>query len=349
MTVVRLAVAVLIVAVAAALGFWAGRLALESPEDPLAVNPEPVTYVVEEGSVGRSLSFTAVADWVLVPAGPTGASGVVTSVTVGPGDVVSAGDELFTVDLRPVVVAEGPVPMFRSLGLRAEGVDVEQLQQLLADLGFYEDGVDGEFGSSTRRAVMDWQDSLDVDDSGVVGSGDIVFLAELPARVAPAESLVVGARLAGGESVLSLVPEDPVFRIPLSPEQSNLVPLSATVFVTYAEGVWEARIERAVESEFDQLDLILTAPDGGAVCGEVCADWVALVGESNFRAETVVIPETSGPVVPVGAITTGPANEAFVTLADGAEVAIRILESANGLAVVEGLEAGAEILLPVEE
>ena len=124
------------------------------------------------------------------------------------------------------------------------------------------------------------------------------------------------------------------------------MPLSAQVFVTYPEGVWEARIERAVEQvEFGQLDLFLSGPDGGSVCGDLCADWVQLTDRSDFRAEIVVIPETTGPLVPVGAISSGPGNEAFLTLADGSEVEVTVIESANGVAVVEGIDAGTEIML----
>ncbi len=66
-----------------------------------------------------------------------------------------------------------------------------------------------------------------------------------------------------------MVPADPMFRVPLSIEQRNLVPLSAEVAVTFPEGVWSGRVDRAVESpEFGQLDLIVTARDGGLLCGE---------------------------------------------------------------------------------
>ena len=59
-------------------GWWAGRTALESPEDPLAA-ATPVSYEVEEGKVGRSLTFAAVAEWDLVPVGAGSSVGVVTS------------------------------------------------------------------------------------------------------------------------------------------------------------------------------------------------------------------------------------------------------------------------------
>jgi hypothetical protein len=321
-------------------------VALQPPEDPLLEGSGPVSYVVEVGSVGRSFSFTAVASWELVPVGRNAASGVVTSVELQPGAVVAPGDVLYTVNLRPVVAAVGEVPSFRRLGLRAAGADVAQLQTLLAGLGFYDGEVDGVFGRSTRAAVKVWQDSLGIDDSGVVEPGEVVFVPELPARLVLGDPLVVVARLSGGEETVLLVPEDPFFRIPLAVEQGSLVPLSTAVFVTYPGGVWEARVEKAVESpEFGQLELVLSGADGGPVCGGVCADWVDLSDRTLFSAEIVVVPETVGPVVPVAAISTDPGNQPHLTLADGGLVPVRIVESANGLAVVVGVEPGTEILI----
>jgi peptidoglycan hydrolase-like protein with peptidoglycan-binding domain len=308
----------------------------------------PVTYQVVEGVVGRSLTFAAVAEWSLEPIGVGSVSGVVTSVGVEPGVEVAAGDVLLTVDLRPMVVAVGDVPSFRDLALRAEGPDVVQLQELLSDLGHYSGELDGVFGSGVRAAVKAWQESLGVVDDGVVRAGDVVFVPALPARVVLGEQVRVGARLSGGEELVWLVPDTPVFWIPLSVEQRSLVPLSAEVSVTYADGVWPARIVSAVEGEFDQLDLILEADDGGAVCGDVCVEWVGLSGRTDFRVEIVVEPRVSGPVVPAAGLGTGSDGEPFVTLEDGSTVPVTILGASDGLAVVEGVSVGDVLLLPFE-
>lgn len=345
----RLAVVVLLIAVVAAAAFWAGRVALEPPEDPLAEVAEPVRHTVDVGTVGRSLSFTAIAEWPVRPAGRQAGPAVVTSVEIETGAVAVPGDVLFTTSLRPVVVARGSVPMFRSLSLQDVGEDVAQLQEMLIELAFFDGEVDGVFGAGTRNAVREWQDSLGVDGTGVVEMGDLVFVESLPARLVFSETLIPGGRLADGEVVVFSVSERPNFEIHLSPEQADLVPLSAEVVVSYAEGAWEARVEQAVEIGPGQLDLILTSPDGGSVCGDVCAEWVSLTGTTNFRAEIVVIPETTGPVVPVGAISTDAANSPSVTLTDGTLMPVTIVEAANGIAVVDGIDVGTEILLLVEE
>lgn len=337
---------VVLVGVVAVVGFWAGRAALEPPDDPIEVVRETVVYTASEDTVGRSFSFTAVGEWELVPVGISGGGGTVTGIDVAAGDSISAGDVLFRVDLRPVVAAEGAVPMFRDLGLRSTGEDVAQLQALLTTLGLFEGEIDGSFGSSTQAGVRRWQDSLGVADDGIVRAGDVVFLASLPSRVLLAEDVVPGARLGAGEEVVLSVPDAPYFYVPLAPDQATLVPLTAEVEIVFTDGVWEGQIVRAVETDVNELHLEVTASDGGPVCGDVCAAWVDLSAPTSFRANIIVVPNTTGVAVPVAGIATDPGNNSFVTLADGTMVEVEVVASADGLAIVDGLSEGTDILLP---
>ncbi|MEX2652250.1 MAG: peptidoglycan-binding domain-containing protein [Acidimicrobiia bacterium] len=328
-------------------GWWAASVVMESPDDPLA-SADPTLFTVDEGLVGRSLRFAAVAEWTFQDLARNATTGVVTSVGVAPGATISFGDVLYTVDLRPVAAAEGTVPAFRDMALRVEGEDVAQLQRLLAQLEFYQGEADGEFDSSTRGAVRAWQESLGVADDGVVRVGDIVFVPDLPARVVLSEDVKVGATLVGGELAVRRVSAEVRFWIPLSPEQRNLVPLSASVMVTHGQGVWEATIVEAIEDEAQgELRLILESRDGGSVCGSECGE-VSLEGQTSFPSEIVVVPETTGPVVPVAAIETLPDGGTVVTADDGSQIPVDILAAADGLAVVDGLEVGDVIMLPVE-
>lgn len=344
----KIVLVVVSMAVLVAAGWWAASVALESPEDPLA-DREPVTYTVDVGSVGRSLRFAAVAVWQFEDLARNASSGVVTSIGVDPGAVVSAGDILYTVDLRPVVVAEGVVPAFRDLSLRSVGEDVAQLQGLLTELGIFEGEVDGSFGTGLRTAVRVWQESLGVPDNGVVRLGDVVFVPQLPARVVLADEVVVGAPLGGGEVAVRLMLDDVRFWIPLAPEQRSLVPLSAEVMVTHGEAIWDARISEAVEEEgTGQLNLNLEASDGGPVCGGDCEAEVSIRGQTSFPAEIVVVPETEGPLVPVAAIQSLPDGTTVVTAVDGSHIPVVVVASSDGLAVVEGVDPGDVILLPME-
>lgn len=334
------------VVAAGLVGWWAAGTALRTPGNPLVADEVPVVYTVVSGEVGWSLRFGASAEWPAVPLARSSVSGMVTTVAVTPGTVVDVGDVLFTVDLSPVLVAEGSVPMFRDLAQGASGPDVAQLQEMLAHLGLYEGPASGEFGDPTDRAVRAWQQALGIAGDGVVREGDVVFVPELPARVRLGHEVTVGERLTGGESAVFLLPEAPDMRVRLVPEQASLVPLQAEVRVRYPDGVWEGRIARAEEDpEFGHLDLFLEGAGGGPICGGDCARWIPPDRRVDFPVEVVVVPQAVGPVVPVAAITTHPDGTTWVTRSNGTPFQVTVVSASEGLAVVEGLQVGDEVLL----
>ena len=348
---VRFVTVVVVGVVLVGAGWWAGRAAFVTPDDPL-VEAAPIEYTVAEGSVGRSLSFATVTEWPLADLGRNAATGTVTSIDVetASGATVSSGTVLYSVDLRPVVIAEGAVPSFRDLSYRVEGPDVAQLQGLLASEGLFEGEVDGVFGRSTRSAVKEWQESMGVKDDGVVRRGDVMFVAGLPTRVVVDAVVEVGAELSGSEVTVRRVTGYPQFTIPLALEQRDLVPLSADVEVTHQSGTWHGVISGAAENRSrGELVLFLTADDGGSLCGLECSQMVPLDCVCDFPAKIVVIPETSGPTVPVAAIETSPDGSTYVKTPGGGEVPVVIVAASNGLAVVDGINPGDVILLPVTE
>lgn len=335
----------------AATGFWAGRVALAPPPDPLLERPGPVTYEVVEQTLGESLQFAAVAQWNTTPLVRGWGSGIVTSVDFAAGDEVGVGDVLFTVDLRPVVVARGAVPAFRDLRAGDAGLDVKQLESMLADIGLLIGDPDEHFDAATTGAVRAWQESLGVAPDGTVHLGDVLFAPELPVRVVATDALQVGALLPLGEVVVNRLSREPVIVVPLTPDQRNLVPLTGTVRLTYPEGTWQAVVARASENSdggVDRLDLELEAPDGGPVCGAECPRWIPATGKTDFPAEIVIIPETKGPTVPVAAIATDPGGGQTVQLADGRRMPIEVIVSTDGLAIVEGIGVGDLVVLPLE-
>lgn len=340
---------VLLLILVAAAGFWAGRVALAPPQNPLDGEQEPVTYEVVEQTIGDSLQFGAIAEWKASPLVRAGRAGVVTSIEFANGDSVAAGDVLFTLDLRPVVIAHGDVPAFRDLEVGVTGADVAQLEELLDDLGLLKGEADTTFDEATAEAITDWQSAMGVTADGVIRRGDVVFASELPVRIAATDNLAIGASLSGGEIVVNRLPASPTIVVPLTPEQRNLVPLSGAVELTYADGTWDAVIARALETTeqgLDRLDLILTAPDGGPACGDVCLEWIPPAGRTSFSAQIVVIPETTGPVLPLAAITTDPGGRHSAQLVDGSTVEIEVVVSTGGLAVVRGVAPGDVVILP---
>jgi peptidoglycan hydrolase-like protein with peptidoglycan-binding domain len=294
------------------------------------------------------LSFAAIAEWPTQDLARSGSSGVVTSVEVAAGDDVVAGSVVYSVDLRPVTIGVGVVPMFRDLSLKAEGPDVAQVQTLLTELGFFDGEVDGVFGRDLRDAVRDWQDSAGLPDDGVVRVGDLMFVPSVPVRVVLGDMVTVGAPLGGGEVTVRRVTGDPVFVIPLALEQRSLVPLDAKVFVRHGSGVWDGMIGAVREDDQrGELLLEIVATGGGSLCGDECAVEVPLIGRSDYPAEIVVVPERSGPVVPIAAIETSPDGTTSVRATDGSLIPVSIVEASNGIAVVDGVTVGDVIVLPV--
>lgn len=104
-----------------------------------------------------------------------------------------------------------------------------------------------------------------------------------------------------------------------------------------------------MEGEPGRLDLLLEAPGGGPVCGAGCAAAVPFGAPASFDAEVVVVPEATGPLVPVAAITSDPGGGLGVTLADGTRAPVTIVSASDGLAVVDGLAPGQAVVLPVPE
>jgi peptidoglycan hydrolase-like protein with peptidoglycan-binding domain len=319
------------------------------PADPLDTAPKPVTYEVVTQTLSRSLSFTAIARWERAPIAHLQRGGVVTSVDIAPGAEISAGDILYTVDLRPTVAAVGAIPSFRDIGPGATGPDVAQLQSMLQTLGYLGADEGDTFGPDTEAATRKWQSALGIEAVGVVRLGDVAFVPELPVRVVPTDALAVGATVGPGGVAIEALAATPDITIPLGAEQRDLVPLSGPVVISYPGGRWEGVIARAAEPTGDNagsLELVVEAADGGPICGDECLEQIPPLVPADFEAEIAVVPETTGPVVPVAAISTGAGGEQTVTRADGTSVRVQVVTSTGGLAVVSGIEAGQTLLMP---
>ncbi len=115
------------------------------------------------------------------------------------GDVITRGHRLFELDGKPVVLMYGDVPAYRDLSAGTSGPDVEELEANLSALGFDPGTVDDDFTSSTATAVADWQDSLDLDSTGTVELGRVVFMSG-PRRVTSLSVSLGSSGSSGGGS-----------------------------------------------------------------------------------------------------------------------------------------------------
>lgn len=345
----RWAAIILLVAAVAAAGTWAVMTILQPAEDPLS-STEHSFVTVRDGSVSDELSLNTLAEWPQRAVGTNRAAGVVTSIDVDAGESVSSGTVLYTVDLRPVVVARGAVPMFRPMGPGAEGEDVRQLQEMLRDAGQYGGSLDGMFGGGTANAVGDWQRSRGARVTGVVDVGDVIFVPDLPMRVTLDASVISrGAMLSGGETVLKGLTSAPSFEIPVTEGQAALTPAGTRVEITAPDGkVWDAAAQEQVRSDDGAIRVRLGPQDGGSVCGQSCAE-VPPLGKTPLRSRIIVVEEVRGLVVPSAALVTTADGTTAVLDAKDRRIPVTVLASANGMSAITGADEGLRVQLPADD
>jgi peptidoglycan hydrolase-like protein with peptidoglycan-binding domain len=324
---------------------WAGATVLTPAKDVL--DSTAFTFVeVVDGEVGSSINLNTVAEWTPVPVGTNQASGTVTTVNVAAGDEVTHGTILYTVNLRPVVVAQGSIPSFQPLARGSRGADVTQVQAMIAALGHFKGTPDGEFGFGTERAVKAWQKTLGVAQDGVVQPGDLVFVPSLPTRLAlDTEVIKRGAIVTGGEAVVKGLPAAPTFVIPVTESQTSMMPNGTRVEITSGEAKWEAVVVDQVTDEMACTRIILAGPDGGTICGEECGT-IPVTGQTLLQSRIVTVETVAGLVVPSAALLSGADGTVTVTDFDAVSHPVTVVTSARGMSVVEGVPAGTRVRVP---
>ncbi len=218
----------LIIVIAAGAGWFAGTR-ITSPAEvaaqALPPEPSPILVPVEQRVLSTDVITRGTAKFgqpreiLLQPSVVKNELGIVTAVPTL-GEVIEEGDVLLTVSGRPVLVLAGEAPTYRDMGLGASGVDVMQLEQALARLGYDLGNIDGVYDNNTATAVeafylaakakpfqpsqdqfatlQDWYiqfggsspilipTSTQSDNSSlpvIVPTDELVFLPELPLRV----------------------------------------------------------------------------------------------------------------------------------------------------------------------
>jgi len=329
---------------------WA-TLIVFAPSSDIADEAAFTLVEVSAGEVGASISLNTVAAWAPTPVGSNLAAGTVTSVLLTPGQEVGVGAVLYTVNLRPVVVAQGQTPAFRPLSRGIEGADVAQLQSMLASLGLYAHEIDGVFDWATEQAVESWQESLGLSADGTVQAGDVIFVPTLPARVSlDADVVARGAQLSGGEVVVLGLPSTPAFTMPVSASQSVLIPDGTRVEIIGPQGQsWEGFVsERFAQEQSQTIDVVLTGRDGASICGDQCAA-VQVEDQSLLKSRVITVETVAGLVLPSAALLSTADGSIVVVDESGTEHSVSVIASAKGMSVVEGVGAGLMVRLPPAE
>ncbi len=328
-----------LIATVAGAAYWAGTTALAPPALPVEEHSLQV-YEVAPGTVGRTVQVPVTATWSTERILFADSDGVATSIEHPAGDPAQPGDVLLTVDLEPLVVAIGAVPMFRTLESGLQGPDVAQLQVLLMALGFLEGPADGRFDQATLTATTEWQESVGAVQDGVVEPGSLVFLGDLPMRMVVVSE--VGQRVGVGDELVRVLAESPGFVATVGASQRAELTSGITVAIgAPGGGTWQGQLGSSEQLEDGRYAIEITGP----LCSQECAV-VPIGGELVLSGTIELVPETSGVVVPVSALFQQPSGAVAVTLADGAQRAVTVVAEADGFAVVEGVEAGTLIQLP---
>lgn len=336
---------VVLVALGAA-SAWGVLTVLRPADDPL--ESTDFTFVeVAEGEVGASLTLNAVAKWTPSPVGVNRAEGVVTSVVVSAGQEVGQGAPLYSVDLRPVVVAEGDVPAFRPIALGVEGPDVRQLQVMLGALGYYGGNADGKAGAGTVAAINAWQKASGVEVTGEVQTGDVIFVPTLPARVAlDTEALHRGATVEGGEAAVQGLSAEPEFWIPVTDTQAGMLTTGVRVNINSPEGqTWVGYAGDQKRDDEGAVTVALVGEGGASICGGACGQ-VPVTGQATMSSQIVTVESVQGLTVPSAALVTGADGQVAVIGADGVTTPVTVEASAKGMSVISGVSAGTRVRVP---
>jgi peptidoglycan hydrolase-like protein with peptidoglycan-binding domain len=276
---------------------------------------------------------------------PTG--GIITEVVTSSG-LLKPGDVLLRIDERPVVLVPGDIPVFRALEEGSTGRDVAALQLYLASLGYDVDATSTRYSKVTAAAVRRWQETLGIGQTGVVALGDVVFVSEsaLQAPLRWTDAVFVGATLATGMPILERLAPRPTLTMDFGGSPPTQLEPGVAGDVTFPSGGHRSVVLSPIHSDLGHVWATLDS-DGGVLCDVVdCLDLVPADGVTPLDVTFTLVPETTGPLVPVAALQSDATGKVFVELPDGRRRTVTVRVASGGSAIVDGLVVGEEIVLP---
>lgn len=276
----------------------------------------------------------------------TEVTGVITRLPAV-GSIVTPGQELFRIDEVPVILLRGTLPAWRpfTIGMTADG-DVLQLEQNLADLGFFAATPDEKFTATTTAAVKKWQKALGMEQTGTLDAGRVVF-SPVDIRVQSATAQIGDA---AGAEILTVTGTTKQVLAFLEPAQLPIAPVGGVVSITLPDGGTTTGTVAAIGAPVEQ--------DGGA--GKTLKSPVTLTLDDTAATQsldnvavTLVLTQTRATdvlAVPVLALLAQPGGGFAVETVTGATtelVPVQLGTFADGLVEVTGgdLVAGDAIVV----
>lgn len=328
-----------VLAVAGACLGTAFVVAMPPPDDPAAHKPEPaataqvkrqnlVVSDSESGTLGYAGSYQV-----------TGARPGVLTWLPAVGQVITLGQAVCQVDGKPVPLWHGDTPFWRSLKPGMDnGVDVQELEQNLKDLGYFHGTVDQKFTDATATAIKSWQKALGLEQTGQVDPGAVVVLPT-DIRVTTVDG-VPGAPAQG--KVLDASGTGRVVTVKMPVSKQSEASTGSDVDVALPDGSHTAGTITSVGTVASKPD-----PNGGgpAAGNDPTVDVQVTLKDPNavgkLDGAPVTVSFTSQHkdnvlAVPVGALLALAEGGYAVETADGRLVAVQLGVFANGQVEVSG-------------
>lgn len=317
----------------AAAGFAGYLLGVDAPDATTeGTLPEiPATIRVAEGHL-EIVTFATVKMHREELGRVRGFGGTVTSL-LPIGETVVAGTVVMTINLQPLVLLKGVVPMFRDIDVGSSGDDVAQIQEGLTQLGLYDGPVDGTFGRSTLRAWNRFLTDLSYDTVRVIAQRSVVFVSSLPARID--EVLVaIGDDAQGDLMVLTESDTHIVATVPV--DATRTIAEGDQVEIIGGTERWHTAVARVYE---------------GSNGPTVTLDAVGHLQEgTTLRARIISTVGDGGLIVPVSALYTDAQGLPYLRRWDPAgtltNIPVEVVASTKDRVMVVGvIQAGDEVVV----
>lgn len=326
------AAATVLVVLLLAAGYTGYQLGVETPAETETNAPSlPPTVRVARGNL-EIVTF-ATAELRRRAVGRVRGSGGTVTELLSEGDTVREGAVVMSVDLEPVIVFEGTVPMFRDITIGDSGRDVTQIQEALTRIGIYDAPVDGKFGRSTLKAWNRFLESRGYGDVKGITRRSVAFVSSLPAWI---DQVMVAAGDEAAGDLMALTETDA--------QVIASVPAGAIDTIAPGDGAeliagdqrWPAAVVEVTEAS-DRFAVVLE-PSGPLPEGV------------TFRARIISTIEGDGLILPVTAVYTDAGGSTYVRHWDPSgtitQVPVEVTASTGDHVMITGaIKEGDEVVV----
>lgn len=300
---------------------------------------------------------------------------IVTRAGLRTGDSARSGEVIATIAERPVIVFQGNMPSYRSMGPESSGPDVTQLQEALTNLGYSIWDTRGYYGPSTATAVYNLyisrgyeplkRDGTEVNPAQphltAVPFGEIRFLPSLPVTALdtcgdPAEIV--------SDTICTLTGGNPQITVSIPEIHASEVRTGQPVQIELRDG---SEIKGTLGAQNQSPDLSKNpAPSKPSATSKVSESDVNIesfgikmtsatkVKNQDAGTATITVAQSEPKALTVEgiAIRTGPNGKTWLLTPTAGRIDVKVGLCASGYCAVQGqgqgqgLRPGVEVALP---